>query len=53
MTMTPESRTVVVMGSDPAGVVLRIGDKICRLDDHVRSHGERLAGLEGKVDALV
>lgn len=40
--MTPEAWTVIVVG---VGLVFR-------MDAHVRSRGERLARLEGKVDTL-
>ena len=43
--MTPEAWTVLVVGIGLAGLVFRT-------DAHVRSHGERLARLEGKVDTL-
>lgn len=43
--MTPEAWTVIVVGIGLAGLVFRT-------DAHVRSHSERLARLEGKVDTL-
>ena len=43
--MTPEAWTVLVVGVGLAGLVFRT-------DAHVRSRGERLARLEGRVDTL-
>ena len=49
--MTPEAWTVVGIGL--AGLFVRMDARIGRLDEHVRSQGERLARLEGKVDTLI
>lgn len=51
--MTPEAWTVVVVGIGLAGLFVRMDARIGRLDEHVRSQGERLARLEGKVDTLI
>ncbi len=51
--MTPEAWTVVVVGIGLAGIFVRMDARIGRLDEHVRSQGERLARLEGKVDTLI
>ena len=51
--MTLEAWTVVVVGIGLAGLFVRMDARIGRLDEHVRSQGERLARLEGKVDTLI
>ena len=51
--MIPEAWTVVVVGIGLAGLFVRMDARIGRLDEHVRSRGERLARLEGKVDTLI
>ena len=50
--MTPEAWTVVV-GIGLAGLFVRMDARIGRLDEHLRSQGERFARLEGKVDTLI
>ena len=48
--MTPEFWAIIGVGVTLGlGMVKLFG----RLDDHVRLQGERLARLEGKVDALI
>ena len=51
--MTPEFWAIIGVGVGISGLFYRLDVRIGRLDDHVRAQGERLAKLEGKVDALV
>ena len=62
--MTPEFWAIIGVGVAIAGIgttmallgargLSRLDNRLDRLDEHVRSQGERLASLEGKVDTLI
>ena len=52
--MSPEALTIIgtvlAVGLGLAGLVMHLGGRMARVEDHQIGQGERLARLEGKLD---